>query len=205
MLVLALQAGPAAAVEVNVVGLFPRKAVVQIDGGSPRTLSVGQKTPEGVTLLSVARSDAVFDIQGRRVTLKLGQHQTSGSAPSGASVVLTADARGHFIAEGQINGLPIRLVVDTGATLISIPVNEAKRLALDYRKGIPAVISTANGPAPAYRLKLDTVRVGAVTLNSIDAVVIEGASLPFALLGMSFLNRMEMRQEGQTMTLVKRY
>jgi len=57
----------------------------------------------------------------------------------------------------------------------------------------------------AYRVKLDTVRVGDIVVNNIDAAVIEGDPMPFALLGMSFLNRMEMKREGQTMVLIRRF
>jgi len=76
---------------------------------------------------------------------------------------------------------------------------------LDYRKGQRAMMETANGIAPAYRIKLDTVRVGDVTVNNVDAVVMEGNSPAIGLLGMSFLNRMDIRREGEIMTLTKRY
>ena len=78
-------------------------------------------------------------------------------------------------------------------------------MALDFRKGQMVVMNTANGTTAAYRIKLDTVRVGDVSVNNVDAVVMEGASLSAALLGMSFLNRMDMKREGGTMTLIKRY
>ena len=54
------------------------------------------------------------------------------------------------------------------------------------------------------RVKLDTVRVGEIVLNNVDAMVHQN-DLPIALLGMSFLNRMEMQRNGETMTLKKRY
>jgi aspartyl protease family protein len=66
------------------------------------------------------------------------------------------------------------------------------------------VINTANGTALAYKVKLDTVRVGDITINNVDAVVIEGG-LTIALLGMSFLSRTQMTHEGETMVLVKRF
>ena len=66
-------------------------------------------------------------------------------------------------------------------------------------------METANGIAAAYRIKLDTVRIGDLVVNNVDAVVMEGDSLPVALLGMSFLNRMDIRREGQIMTLTRRY
>lgn len=194
----------AGALEVNVVGLFPNKAVVQIDGGKLQTLSVGQKTIEGVVLVSVERDGATFDIQGRRMTLGLGLARMKAST-SAASVMMTADGRGHFVTTGQVNGTPIRFSVDTGATFISLPAGEARRLGLDYRKGPKTMMNTANGAALAYRVKLDTVQVGDITLNSVDAVVMEGDGLPVALLGMSFLNRTDIRREGEIMTLTKRY
>ncbi len=200
-----LASAGANATQVVVVGVFPNKAVVQIDGGTPRTLSVGQKTPEGVTLLSVERNAATFDIAGRQARLAMGQAHSAGPGPMAPAVVLNADSRGHFFIDAQVNGRPIRFVVDTGATLIAIPAAEAQRLSLDYRKGDKVTLNTANGPVPGYRISLDTVRMGEVTVNGVDAVVLEGAPLPVSLLGMSFLNRMEMKRVGQTMTLIKRY
>ncbi|MGH8799500.1 MAG: retropepsin-like aspartic protease family protein [Casimicrobiaceae bacterium] len=194
----------ASALDVNVVGLFPNKAVVQIDGGALQTLSVGQKTREGIVLVSVESDGATFDIQGRRMALGLGHARMQASAAA-ASAKLTTDERGHYVADGQINGVAIRFTVDTGATFISLPASEARRLGLDYRNAPKAAMETANGIVAAYRVKLDTVRVGQVSLNNVDAVVMEGDSLPVALLGMSFLNRMDMRREGAIMTLTKRY
>jgi aspartyl protease family protein len=66
-------------------------------------------------------------------------------------------------------------------------------------------VGTANGTAIAYKVTLDTVRVGDIAINNVDAVVLEGGQLPFALLGMSFLNRMEMKREGQVMILTRRF
>jgi aspartyl protease family protein len=189
--------------DVNVVGLFPNKAVVQIDGGALQTLSVGQKTREGIVLLSVERDGATFDIQGQRMALGLGHARMQPT--TAASAMATVDQRGHFVVDGQVNDVPIRFTIDTGATFISLPASEARRLGLDYLKGRKTVMETANGIAAAYRIKLDTVRVGDLVVNNVDAVVMEGDSLPVALLGMSFLNRMDIRREGQIMTLTKRY
>src|SRR4051812_28037853 len=73
-LALFLCAGAAQATDVNVVGLFPGKAVVSINGGPPRTISVGQKTAEGVTLVSSDRDSATVDIDGKRRVMQMGQH-----------------------------------------------------------------------------------------------------------------------------------
>lgn len=199
-----LVSGSAAAIDVTVAGLFPNKALVQIDRGPLRTLSVGQRTAEGVALVAVEQDGATFEVDGKRMKLGLG-HARVGRASAAASVVLTADVRGHFAVDAQVNGAPMRFIVDTGATMIAISEAEARRLGLDYRKGSKAIMGTANGNTPAYRIKLDEVRVGDIALNNVDAVVIEGDGLSRSLLGMSFLNRMDMKREGDIMTLTKRY
>lgn len=202
---LVLLAARAAATDVNVIGLFPGKAVVSINGGAPRTLSLGQKTPEGVTLLGSDRDSATIGVDGRKLVLKMGQQHSAPSSGPGQSVTLTADSRGHFVVGGQVNGASVMFLVDTGATYVSLSSSDADRLAIDYRKGQPSFMNTANGVARAYKVKLDTVRVGDVSANNVDAVVMEGSAMPVALLGMSFLNRMEMKRDGQTMVLTKRF
>ncbi len=192
--------------EVGVIGLFPGKAVVVIDGGAPRVLAVGQKPVEGVTLISSDRESATLVIDGRKRTLRIGQHQSGPAASSSRqSATLTADPRGHFVVDGQINGGAVRFLVDTGATAVSLSSADATRLGIDYRKGQPGFMGTANGTVVAYRVKLDTVRVGDIVANNVDAAVLEGNPMQFVLLGMSFLNRMEMKREGQTMVLIRRF
>lgn len=197
---------PVQATDITVVGLFPNKAVVQINGGTPRTLSLNQKTVKGVTLLAVERGSATFDVDGRRQTLKLGQALTGApSATAGrASITLAANPQGHFFTQGQVNGSPVNFVVDTGATVIVLPVTDARRIGIQYVNAPTVMMSTANGAARAWRVKLDTVRVGDISINSVDAVIVDSEGMP-ALLGNSFLNRMDMKRDGQMMTLTKRF
>ncbi len=181
-----------------------KAAILVIDGSAPRTVKVGQKLG-AVTVLEVERERAVIDVAGERRVLQRGQHyqlQTGGGDRQ--STVLAADARGHFVAEGAINGGPVRFVVDTGATVVALPAHEALRLGIDYRKGRPGTTRTAGGVVPVYRVTLDRVKVGAIELLSVEGLVIE-QGLDIALLGMSFLGRVEMRNEGQTMTLIRRF
>lgn len=192
------------AASVSVVGLFKDKAIVSIDGGKPRTLSVGQ-TVQGVKLVAADSDGASFDVDGKRRTLGMGQ-SFAGSAATGErqSVSLTADTRGHFAAAGSLNGYPISFLVDTGATAIAIGAAEAKRIGLDYKAGQAVGVRTAAGVVPAWRVVFNTVKVGSITLNQVDGMVVE-SGLDMPLLGMSFLNRMEMKRDGQTMTLTLRY
>lgn len=191
--------------DVGLAGVFSGKALLTIDGGAPRVVPVGTKTGEGVSVIAVDGETATIEVDGKRRVLRVGQNvavQRSESGP--ASVTLTADVRGHFFTTGNVNGFPVKFLVDTGASLISIGAGDARRMGIDPTKGKPGITDTANGQVRVWRVKLNTVRVGDVVLNNVDAAVHE-SDMNIALLGMSFLNRMEMQRNGDTMTLIKRY
>ena len=194
----------AQATDVNVVGHFPGKALLIVDGGRPKIYPVGAEIAPGVKLLASDSEGATFDFNGKKEVLAMGQQSGTMNSADGGSVTLKADKRGHFIAEGQINGGMVRMMVDTGASLISLPASDAVRLGINYRTGRVGYSHTANGIKQIYLVKLDTVRVGGITLHQVDASVSEGG-LPIILLGMSFLNRTEMQRSGDTMTLKKLY
>ncbi len=197
---------PAMSIDVTVVGLFPGKAVVVINGAQPRTIAAGQKQAEGVTLLSTASNNAVFDIEGKRTTLDLGEHfsapGTGGNA--GNILKLSADTVGQFWAIGQINGRSVRFLIDTGATSVALPASAARNMGIDFTKGQRGFSKTAGGVVAVWRISLDAVTIGEITLYGIDANVFE-SGLDIALLGMSFLNRLEMRRDGTQMTLTKKF
>ena len=204
--VLLLLAVPAHAINVNVIGLTTGKAVLVIDGDRPRTLSIGQ-TSAGVKLISADTNSAVVEIMGQRQTLMMGQ-SFSLAPPAGAtgSITLFADTGGHFYATATINDKgSTRFLVDTGASLVTLSEGDAKRLGLNYQQGEPIIMQTANGLAKAHRVKIDSIRVGNITLHNVDAIVAESGKLNIGLLGMSFLNRVTMKRDGESMTLIKRY
>lgn len=193
------------AADVGVAGLFPGKALLVIDGGTPRLVPVGQRTAEGVRVLAIDGEAVTLEIDGRKRVLRMGQSVVSQPAAGGAQeMTLAADARGHFVTQGAVNGQVVRFLVDTGATMVSIGAADAARIGIDWRKGEAGSVQTANGVGRAWRVRLDTVRVGEITVHGVDGIVHE-TDLPIALLGMSFLSRMEIRNEGATMTLKKKY
>ena len=202
---LPLICGAAHAVDVGLAGLFPGKALLTINGGPPRIVAIGAKTEEGVTVVSVQGDTATLDVEGKKRILRVGQNVASQPSGQGSpKVILTADTTGHFLTTGNINGATVRFLVDTGASLVSIGAAEAKRIGIDPSKGKPVMVSTANGQAQAMQVKVDTVRIGEIVMHNVDAIV-QQTEMPVVLLGMSFLNRMEMVRDGDTMTLKKRY
>ena len=187
-------------------GSLGDKALLIIDG-APRTLAAGS-TVQGVKLVSVNGSEAVVEVKGKRVALLLGGAQVNiGGAPSeggGSQIVLSAGSGGHFFTGGSINGKAVRFLVDTGATYISMGMNEAERLGLDYRSGQRGMTSTANGAMPVFKVSLASVRIGDVQVYNVEALVGQ-APMDQVLLGNSFLTRFQMKRENDTLTLSKRF
>ncbi len=194
--------GVHAATEVGVVGLFPGKAVLVINNDRPRTLAVGEPAVAGVRVLAVEPGQARLEVDGRPRTVGIGQRVFTTSR--GESVTLRADARGHFITPGGVNGTVVRFLVDTGASYVSIGAADAARAGIDLRHAREAYSNTANGMARVRLVRLNEVRVGAVVLNDVEAVV-HDRNLPLVLLGMSFLKHLDMQRNGEIMTLKKSF
>ena len=205
LLLTLLACGAAGAAEVALIGVIGDKAaVLALDGGEPKTVKVGQSW-RGITVLAVEHDRATVEIDGKKRVLERGQHyRGSQVAASRESATLAADTRGHFFAEAAINDLPVRSVVDTGASVVVLSTADAERLGLNWRKGVRRTMQTANGPTAGYLVKLAKVKVGSIELHEVDGVVVEQGP-GVALLGMSFLNRLEMKRDGDTMTLIRRF
>jgi aspartyl protease family protein len=199
-------AGPVLAQQVALTGLSANRALLVIDGAPPRFMSPGQ-TQQGVKLVSAQGDAVVVEINGQRQTLRVGDApvRVGGGASTGAGqrIVLTADAGGHFLPQGQINGRAVQFMVDTGATMVAMGETDAQRLNLKFRDGQPVRISTANGVVMAYQIRLNSVRLGDVQVYDVPAVVSPQA-MPFVLLGNSFLTRFQMQRHNDQMTLEKR-
>ncbi|MDP2371497.1 TIGR02281 family clan AA aspartic protease [Rhodoferax sp.] len=200
-------AGVASAQSVALTGMLGRKALVIVDGSPPKSLAVGE-THRGVRIVSTEGDTAVVEISGLRHTLRVGESPASvGGQPAGAGgskIVLTAGGGGHFLTMGQINGRATQFVVDTGATFVSMSVQDAELAKINYQAGQRVSMSTANGVVPGWRVKLNSVRVGDVMVYDVDAVVSAGA-MPYVLLGNSFLTRFQMTRTNDQMVLEKRY
>ena len=201
---LCLFAGFASAQDVGLAGVMGSKAMLMINGGEPQAVAVDQSL-DGVRDVSVTSEQAVIEIGGKKRPLRVGQHAVGAPAADGSGkIVMTADTQGHFYTTGNINGTSVRFIVDTGASMISLGAADARRIGLDFNRGQKAVSQTANGQAVVSKIQLDTVRIGDITLHNVDALIHQN-DMPMALLGMSFLNRMEMQRDGSTMTLKKRF
>lgn len=179
-----------------------RRAALMIEG-QPYTLAVGESVA-GVRLLEVSSTTARVERDGQVLVLNLGAVPAgAGAPPPSRDLLIRADPDGHFLTFGSINGLPVRFMVDTGATSITLSQAEADRLGLDWRSGQRAQAATANGSVPANIVSLATVKVGDLTATNLSAVVVP-ASLPNVLLGNNFLGRFNLRRDNDLMRLEPR-
>ncbi len=190
---------------VTLAGQMGNKALLVIDG-QPRTLAVGE-TAHGVKLLRLTPDEATIEAGGRQSTLRAGGAQArvaAGGVPGGArEVVIPASAGGHFVVGGTINGRPVQMMVDTGATLVTLSADEAQRIGLDYQRGQRGMTQTANGPVPVWVVSLTSLRIGDVELANVRAAVVP-APMPGVLLGNSALSRFQMQRDNDVMRLTVR-
>lgn len=201
-LLLTLAATAAQAQLVVLSGRMGERALLVVDG-QPYTASVGQSVA-GVKLLRWKGDVAEVERGGRVYPMRVGETPVQlGMAPPRAAareIVLTAGSGGHFTAGGSINGKQVRFMVDTGATLVSLGKDDAERLGVDLGNARRATTQTANGPVPVWLVTLTSVRVGEVELANVGAAVVP-QPMPMVLLGNSFLSRLQMKRENDTMRL----
>jgi aspartyl protease family protein len=203
---LAAAAGVHAASSVMLTGTIGSRAILIVNGAPPKTVAVGE-TFQGVKLVSLQAEQAVVELEGKRVNLRMDTPVSiggGGGTGGGSRIVLPADSRGHFMTQGAINGRAVTFMLDTGATSIALSADDAQRIGLDYSKGQRVQMNTANGVSSGYKLRLQSVRVGDVEVYDIDAIV-SPEPMPFVLLGNSFINRFSMRRDADQMVLEKRY
>lgn len=190
-----------ASAELSAKMLAEGSALIDING-KQRMLREGQESPEGVTLVSANGARAVVRYQGEEYTLTLSRQISTGFSEAEFAEVRIASGRGgHYLTPGRINGLPVEFMVDTGATSVAMNVPEARRLGIHYAAGQHMQVSTANGVAPAYKVWLDSVTVGAITINHVEAFVVAGNSPQTILLGNSFLKLVDMTTERGVLVL----
>lgn len=211
---LAMTGAVRAASSVTLTGTIGNRAILVVDGAAPKTVAVGERHRD-VRLVSLQDGQAVVEAgDGRRTTLRMDTPVSVGGAArgggggnsngNGTRIVLPAGSGGHFLTDGLINGRTVRFLLDTGATSVALSVADAERIGLDYQGGTPVRIGTANGVVQGWQVRLDAVRVGDVEVAGVEAVV-SPQSMPYVLLGNSFIGRFSMRRDSDQMVLEKRY
>jgi len=194
-----------AAGSIEVQALMQEAAILRIDGAQ-RMLRSGQRSPEGVLLISADPRRAVVDVDGKRRELTLSQRIAGSFEENAPAEIQVARNNNHqYLTNGEINGRRILMLIDTGANSVALSAPQARGLGIDYRHGTPSQVSTAGGVKSAWSVVLDKVSVGGITVNYVPAVVIEGDFPQTALLGITYLKHVGLREDNGIMYLRQKY
>jgi aspartyl protease family protein len=110
----------------------------------------------------------------------------------GRTVQIRAGAHGHYFASAEINGRPVDVLVDSGASIVALSYDDARRAGVYVRDSdYTQRVRTANGLARVAPVTLDSVSIGPITVRNVPAAVSEPGSMTTSLLGMSFLGRLQ--------------
>ena len=193
----------AAAPRVEAVALSGGGAMVEINGVRRMLRVGGDPSPEGCRLLAASSRTCTLECGGVRSELTLSD-QVGGrySEVAASSVQLTADAAGQYWARGTIDGQPVDMLVDTGASVVAMSARTAGRLGI-----VPAdnaqsgYVVTAQGRARARMATVRRIEVGAIGVDNVEVAVLDGDYPLQVLLGMSFLRHVAINNRAGVLSL----
>ncbi|MEP1743051.1 MAG: TIGR02281 family clan AA aspartic protease [Kangiellaceae bacterium] len=197
-------------IEFEVIALFKDAAMIQ-HSSKQKLLRVGQSYKKRIKLIAATSHGATFLVDGEKVELGLHQSKLGNSIESEQpstikSISIPRNTMGMYKTSGFINGFPVTFLVDTGASSVAMNESTAQRIGLQYKmKGRKIIVSTASGRARAWNLMADKVSVGAIQLSHVEATVVQGTGPTEVLLGMSFLKRLKMQDDGNLMKLSTKF
>lgn len=121
-----------------------------------------------------------------------GEVEQAAEGLSPRQVEIRADRDGHFYVDAEINLRPVRLMVDTGATVVALRQSDAQAAGIRPRRAdFINPVQTANGTTMAAEALLDSMMVEDLEVRNIRALIIPDEQLSISLLGGSFLNALE--------------
>lgn len=200
-----LAAGSWAAEPVEAVALFKDRALIRTVEGEA-LLRTGETSAFGARLLAASPDGARVLYKGEEYVLSLSNRMTSRFKPPQIhSVRLNEDAAGQYRVRGTINGTLVDFLIDTGASVVAMSQDHARAINLDYANGAKGTVQTAQGVTNAYFVTLSNVTLGGISVNGVQATVIEGSFPVDVLLGMSFLNNLHMQNNNGVLVLSARH
>lgn len=182
--------------KIVLMALIKDKAIVSIDG-QRRLINVGKTSPEGVTLIAANSQQATVSVEGKSHTLTLGSGVSvydSQTKNRKLEVLISKDSMGMFSTQATINGSStVNALIDTGATAVAMNRRMAEKLHLNLSAGLQQTVDTAGGAANSQEITLDSIKVQAIELRNVKALIVDTQGMDnYILLGMSFLGRLKM-------------
>ena len=202
VLLVSLCLSTAMASDVIVEALLPNAAVLKING-QRHTLRAGESVGE-VTLVTADANEAVVEVAGKRQSVSISQ-RISGNfeVPEKREVSIRRDALKQYRTIAEINGRRVAVIVDTGANVVAINAAQAAALGVDYANGVPTSVETASGTVSAWVVSLATVDVGGIRVERVQAAVTDSQFPSTILLGMTYLEHVEITESNGVMSLTR--
>jgi aspartyl protease family protein len=117
--------------------------------------------------------------------------QAAAPVNSSGAIVVSADLQRHFLLHPTLDGRRIRMLVDTGASVVALSYEDARLAGIRVEpRDFSRKILTANGEVGVAPVRIGEIRVGNITVRNVEAVVLPEGRLATSLLGMSFLKRL---------------
>lgn len=125
--------------------------------------------------------------------------------PLGRKVIIPADAKGQFEGQFRLNDRNVKALVDTGATLVAINVSTAMKAGIKLKPSdFQHEVQTANGRTLAAAAMIDSIEIGRIRVNDVEALILQDSALHITLVGMSFLRRLDRFQvQDHTLLLIQ--
>ena len=196
--------GSASSADVVVEALLPNLAVMRIDGQRVK-LRAGE-SHKGITLIEANSKTALIEIDGKLQHLGVSQRISAQfSEPESRVVTIPRNSQLQYQTTAEINGARVRVVVDTGANIIAMNAAHARAAGISDDEGQPSQVQTAGSIVAARRVVLDSVDVGGIRVNRVLATVLDGEFPIDVLLGMSFLQHVDLEESEGILTIRARY
>lgn len=193
------------ALDIQAQGLFKGAAVLTIDG-KQRMLKTGQRSPEGVALVAADPKRAIVEIEGEHLTLTLSRRITTNyNEADYREISIRRNSQKQYMSKALFNGRSLTVLVDTGANAVAMNSRDADYLGIDYEHGSHTRVGTASGMADAYVVTLRSVNLGGIKVSNVKGFVIDGGYPEYVLLGMTFLEHVDLREEGGILYLKGKY
>ena len=137
----------------------------------------------------------LWDEEGAFNPVRSAQPARFVDGAGGGRIVLDADRGGHFYLDGEANGAPVRFMVDSGASIVTLTADDARAAGIALReRDYDRPFSTANGTVMSAVTELPELIVEGVRLQDVTVAVSKPGALEVSLFGVNGLNRFARRE-----------
>lgn len=160
------------------------------------------KDPQGKMIYQAstcARSDEAVSTWAAQAQV-MQEPEEGGAPPNNRALILRQQGNGHYFVEGVVNGKPLNFVVDTGASVVSLPRALAYAANMSCKEQVR--MQTANGASSVCTTVIARLKVGPFLLKDVNAMIVPNLSQP--LLGMNVLQQFRIEQDNGEMRITPR-